>query len=512
MKKYYILAFTFLCLLIGHSSFGQTSSGDYTVDEMNEWLSEVFGRQVTSFSTDSNGYITSVDGPGEGGSFHDGYVGFETSGDGTGTFIWTPINTTSTNTNTGTTTETTTDTSTNTNSSTSYTSWVGFVDMSSYYSGSTSNNNSYGDCYSCNLYEESDSIIYPDTSDNNDTSNYTASSDNYYYQSDTKYYDIAYISDSNSTTSTNLNLKKVITQIEYQNAMINSINTGYKIFSNSNFNLVTSNGNTYNGKLTRFVSVLGGTDYYYFTPATNSSMFSTTNQYLIPASGNSYISHYNNSYGGGTFPQDTNGFPIGFYSMATNNNGVFTVYFPYDQGVNEGLTPYCEGCTKIEQINTTKYSQLQQLLTKIKPFVLNNPTILNYFSILSGYNSTEISNLLSEENLKKIVRITDLINNGNFPRGTTPNILFIRKDYVSGLQSGTYYGYNYSTTDMNGLSFFIMIDILHELIHYGRYWNNLPIEVNGSEAGHTFESWAFGHEKVNVYLATQIKGNYGWNF
>lgn len=91
--------------------------------------------------------------------------------------------------------------------------------------------------------------------------------------------------------------------------------------------------------------------------------------------------------------------------------------------------------------------------------------------------------------------------------------MFIRKDYVSGLQSGTYYGYkDYSTTNMNGVSFFIMIDILHELIHYGRYWNNLPNKMdNGSEAGETFENWVFG-QTMNVQLAIQKTQEYGWNF
>lgn len=56
-------------------------------------------------------------------------------------------------------------------------------------------------------------------------------------------------------------------------------------------------------------------------------------------------------------------------------------------------------------------------------------------------------------------------------------------------------------------------DILHELVHYGRYWNNLPQYLDTDrEAGHAFESWAFGRDRIDLYYAKQKREQYGWSF
>ena len=60
-------------------------------------------------------------------------------------------------------------------------------------------------------------------------------------------------------------------------------------------------------------------------------------------------------------------------------------------------------------------------------------------------------------------------------------------------------GYNYKVfgtkVGSHGSSFFAGVVVLHELAHYGRYWNFMPnkyIENNKYyEAGQPFERWSF---------------------
>lgn len=154
-KKYYILVFTFLCLLIGQNSFAQTTGGDFDTDGMHAFLSDLFDREVSSFETDRNtGFIISVQGPGEGGGRHDGFVGFETADNGTITFTWGGFNDL----------DTTETSSQNTGETSSNSAW-GFIDWGSVYSMSIPINPN-GDCWSCSA-----------ETDNSDV----ASSENYNY-------------------------------------------------------------------------------------------------------------------------------------------------------------------------------------------------------------------------------------------------------------------------------------------------------------------------------------------
>lgn len=160
-NKYFILAFTFLSLLLGQNSYAQERMGDYTIDEMTSFLSDIFEREVATFETDPNtGYILAVNGPDEGGGQHADFVGFVNNNDGTTTVSWGEITIPTT---------TTTTPSVYLDNLVSSSAWLGYVDFASVYSISLPYNPN-GDCYNCN--------------EDNTSSNDVASSDNYYYTSD----------------------------------------------------------------------------------------------------------------------------------------------------------------------------------------------------------------------------------------------------------------------------------------------------------------------------------------
>jgi hypothetical protein len=275
--------------------------------------------------------------------------------------------------------------------------------------------------------------------------------------------------------------------------------------------LTTADGVQHTGTIVKFEDRATHHTFYYFTPDTTDGILKIDNYYRIPEpkSGTSTGTDSNLDF---TIPGylDGNRMPVGFNIMETQDRDT-PVFLDVDP---KGPDAYCQECTHIVPIPSPKYPTLLRLFPKIKDLVFNNPKIWESFSNASGYSRQEVVNFLTIGMFEKLVRVADIDAFGLFERGITPYFVFIREDLVASLETGGYKAGGYNT-NLSDTSFFISITILHELVHYARYWNRLPPAFTrngkGYEAGDVFESDIFGHT-LTLNKVTDYAKQYGWNF
>jgi hypothetical protein len=128
-----------------------------------------------------------------------------------------------------------------------------------------------------------------------------------------------------------------------------------------------------------------------------------------------------------------------------------------------------------------KYPGLYKTLSKLKSYVKNNPTVIKSMADTSGYSQSKILKLLSLKNLVNLVRVGGTgMNWGQFFGEKSlpsfdPTHVHIRTDLVKSIDNGGFKAKMFGESEtVEGTSFFAGVTILHELVHYGRYWNNLP--------------------------------------
>ena len=163
-----------------------------------------------------------------------------------------------------------------------------------------------------------------------------------------------------------------------------------------------------------------------------------------------------------------------------------------------------------------KYPGLYKALSKLKSFVRNNETVMKYFTDLSGFSESKALRVLSIKSLAKLVIVGGTSDRGQFFGDFSdltwdPGHIHINDIVATSLDNGGYNDMvNGTKVGIHGSSFFAGVVVLHELVHYGRYWNFKPSYYDTKyEAGQTFENWAF--EAIQNYessAASAIK--YGW--
>lgn len=274
--------------------------------------------------------------------------------------------------------------------------------------------------------------------------------------------------------------KPIITSAELVK-LIADLAGRYIATSKYDYVLTTSDGTTHIGTITKLYDPSTGHSLYYFMPYDTDTIFKEGLQYKIPEPGDNSLPT------NATGPVDWQGMPIGFYTIMSNIGNIGVHFSENDSR----LENYCEECTKIERVDNPKLSTLARVLKVVKPLVLNNPSMLKNFMLLTGYNKEQVEFLLWEESLKFRMRAADISNWGLYERWVTPSVFFVRKDLVDSLETG---GYKVSGSDLtvNDTGFFIAMIIVHELIHYARGVNNLPQKVGTYEAGQVFENNVFG--------------------
>ncbi|WP_281636257.1 hypothetical protein [Flavobacterium marginilacus] len=365
--------------------------------------------------------------------------------------------------------------------------------------------------------------------------NYGENYNTVYYDDYDDYNDVTQNSSDDSSQQEGQNIidKPVITQAELTK-LIQDLIGRYHVTNKDNFVLVTADGKSHTGTITRLYDPSTGHSFYYFTPYENSGVLTVGMQYRIPEPTS------NGSNGGGSNINppisgsiDQSGMPVGYHNIG-KDDGFINVYI-YEN--NERTEDYCQNCNTIEYVNNPKYQQLARLLPKIKSFVLNQPLIMKELVNLSGFSEAQIINLLSTEKLTQLVRVANISDFGLYENIVTPNIIFIQRYLVSSLETGGYFlpgtpgtpavgtpgvpGMPYIPAtpgepdlhvSLAATSFHAMITILHELVHFGRNMNHMPQMVNVVyEAGQVFETNIFG-ERLTMAGVTNLAARYGWNF
>lgn len=161
--------------------------------------------------------------------------------------------------------------------------------------------------------------------------------------------------------------------------------------------------------------------------------------------------------------------------------------------VVSGLNHYAH-MIQIKNEIEEKYPGLYKVLSKLKTYVKDHPSVLESMSLYSGYSNKEILSLLSVGNLVNMVKVGGTDEWGQFFGSKDNTNIHISESLASSLDKG---GFDYTRfkifDNLNGRSFLAGVTVLHELVHYGRYWNGLPSLVGGKyEAGQMFEKRVFG--------------------
>ncbi len=177
--------------------------------------------------------------------------------------------------------------------------------------------------------------------------------------------------------------------------------------------------------------------------------------------------------------------------------------------VVSGLNHYVHQIQLKNEIES-KYPGLYKTLSKLKSYVNNDPEVMKSMSDASGYSKSQVLKLLSLKNLANIVKVGGTSEWGQFFSDVDPNNVHIRANLATSLDSGGFKAKMLGISEsLNGTSFFAGVTVLHELVHYGRYWNNLPSLIGRYEAGQVFETNAFGSIQ-GISGSTQNAARNGW--
>ncbi|WP_163408691.1 hypothetical protein [Flavobacterium ajazii] len=179
--------------------------------------------------------------------------------------------------------------------------------------------------------------------------------------------------------------------------------------------------------------------------------------------------------------------------------------------VVSGLNHYVHQIEIKSQIES-KYPGLYKTLSKLKSYVKDHPSILESLRMYSGFSDSKIFQLLSIKNLVNMVKVGGTDGHFGLFDPKDPNYVRIRANIVTSLDSGGYKFLPFKISEtLNGTSFFAAVTILHEIVHYGRYWNGLSRLIDGSEAGQTFEKRVFGGV-LDIVGSTKNANTYDWKF
>lgn len=177
---------------------------------------------------------------------------------------------------------------------------------------------------------------------------------------------------------------------------------------------------------------------------------------------------------------------------------------------------------KVKNEIESKYPGLYKTLSKLKSYVKGNSDVLESMSDTSGYSKVQLLKLLSLGNLVNLVRVGDTGDGAAWGifRSAWPGLdfdpyhVYIRENLVTSLDNGGYKDNLGANESVYGASFVTGVTVLHELVHYGRFWNGLSQDMTfGSrsdyEAGQVFETWSFGQIQ-GIRNSTENAKKNGW--
>ncbi len=160
-----------------------------------------------------------------------------------------------------------------------------------------------------------------------------------------------------------------------------------------------------------------------------------------------------------------------------------------------------------------KYKKFAALVDGIEDFLRANPEVLDALAEFTGFSKEKILEIARDGYGPEIKLDNDPRNalfNGIYLRSGEPNTIYINENNVR-----TWEGHQSRLLppqhQYDGLAFSIMVTILHETVHYGRFHNGLPDPRGHPDQGTAFEKAAFKFEIDYQYnQPVQYRLYYKW--
>jgi hypothetical protein len=145
---------------------------------------------------------------------------------------------------------------------------------------------------------------------------------------------------------------------------------------------------------------------------------------------------------------------------------------------------------KIDSYIRNKYPKFSSIADGLVFFLGSNPKVVAALTKYSGFSKNKIMELAtngSGPNIKLSSENWTIIANGMFNAKISDNTIFLNEDNVSMFEN-RFSDYNAK----NSLAFSLMVTILHETVHYGRFVKGMPDPDSTHDFGTKFEELGFG--------------------
>lgn len=146
-----------------------------------------------------------------------------------------------------------------------------------------------------------------------------------------------------------------------------------------------------------------------------------------------------------------------------------------------------------------KYPKFADLIQQIPLFLSANPKVMDALVQFTGFTEAQIQTIITDGQGPTLTLSNDPrldIANGLFNGLQDANNILISESSVQLWENKTGIG---SFAERSGLAFSIMVTVLHETVHYGRFHNGLPDPSTNPDYGTDFEELGFG---FNVQFQT----------
>ncbi|HAO06218.1 MAG TPA: hypothetical protein DCQ50_04310 [Chryseobacterium sp.] len=145
---------------------------------------------------------------------------------------------------------------------------------------------------------------------------------------------------------------------------------------------------------------------------------------------------------------------------------------------------------KLDTYIRNKYPKFSSIADGLVFFLATNPKVVAALSKYSGFSKNEIMELASNgsgPNIKLSNESWTIIANGAFNAKISENTIFLAEDNVKMFENNFL-----DARTKYSLAFSLMVTILHETVHYGRFQNGMPDPITNPDFGTKFEELGFG--------------------
>lgn len=139
-------------------------------------------------------------------------------------------------------------------------------------------------------------------------------------------------------------------------------------------------------------------------------------------------------------------------------------------------------------------------------FLVDNPKVVEALVKYTGFTKDKIFEVVKPGKGPKITLVEDattLIANGYFSAKIDANTIFLSRQNITNFENNLFLGNTGKAR--NALAFSILVTILHETVHFGRFTNGLMDPQTNPDMGTRLEEAGFG---FNVQYEINQKVHY----